>query len=198
MQISTVCSDAVLALASIGSAWQLWRGRQTGAALCMALIALAATLGLLRFAGVSALVEWHGQASRIAALLAFPLFCWILWRTQQRHAVPRAWEIIAPAFVLGLLALWPGVDRYTTLIGATGLAAALVAALASVRSDRIAFLMIAWAIALYAAAGLWVGSVGHIGPMLRVDVYHYLLAAANPLLALALLRLTQHQTPALQ
>ncbi len=197
MQISTVFSDATLALASSWSAWQLWRGRQTGAALCMALIALAATLGALRFAGVSALVESHEQASRIAALLAFPLFCWILWRTQHRHAAPRPWEIIAPAFLLCLLALWSGVDRYATLIGAAGLAAALVAALASLRSDRIAFLMIAWAIALYAAAGLWIGSVGHIGPMLRVDVYHYLLAAANPLLALALLRLTQHAIPAL-
>lgn len=196
MQISTVCSDAVLALASSWCAWRLWRGRQTAAALCMVLIALAATLGVLRFAGVLARVEWHGQASRIAALLAFPLFCWILWRTQHRRAVPRAWEIIAPALLLSLLALWSGVDRYATLIGAAGLAAALVAALASLRSDRIAFLMIAWAVALYAAAGLWVGSVGHIGPMLRVDVYHYLLAAANPLLALALLRLTkQAPTP---
>lgn len=193
MQISTSISDGVLAIATAWAVWRLLRARHAGAALCMAIIAAAASLGSMRFAGVIELVDAHAQLSHYAALVAFPVFGWLLLRTQMRGGVVSIWEFLVATVLFTALSLWSGVDRYASWLGATGLGCALIAALASIRRDRVSFLLIGWSVALYAAAGLWVGTDGMLGPTLRVDAYHYLLAIANPMLVLALLRFDDHR-----
>ncbi len=188
MQISTALSDGVLASASIAAAVLLIRAGRRWCGIWMLAIAAAALVGTIRYAGVEKLETLHGALSLWAALVAFPSFCWaLLRRLRGRHDV-RAGESLAIAAGLNLFLLVATRPDVPTAVGAVALGIAALGATALFKHRRSLFLMLAWAIAGYAAAGLWVGTTGMLGPMLRIDLYHYLLAAANLLFGYALWR----------
>jgi len=188
MILSTALSDGALAVATFFCAFLLLRARYAWCAIWMCAIALAALCGTLRFAGVDGLESLHLALSRWAAMVALPGFCWAMARQLRTRRPVRAGEALAIAAGLNLLLLVAPRADVVTAVGACALLVAMVGAAALYRSRRDVFLMIAWAIALYAIAGLWVGTEGQLGPMPRVDVYHYVLAAANLLFAFALRR----------
>lgn len=188
MQWTTALSDGVLTSASIAAAVLLIRAGRRWCGIWMLAIAAAALVGTLRFGGVPGLEPLHGALSLWAALVAFPSFCWaLLRRLRGRHDV-RAGESLAIAAGLNLFLLVATRPDVPTAVGAVALGIAALGATALFKHRRSLFLMLAWAIAGYAVAGLWIGTSGMLGPMLRIDLYHYLLAAANLLFGYALWR----------
>lgn len=186
MQLSTALSDGVLAVATITAAVLMIRAGRRWCGIWMLAIAAAALIGAIRFAGVSKLEALHGALSLWAALVAFPSFCWaLLRRLRGRHDV-RAGESLAIAAGLNLFLLVATRSDVPTAVGAVALGIAVIGATALFKHRRSLFLMLAWAIAGYAIAGLWIGTIGQLGPMLRIDAYHYVLAAANLLFGYAL------------
>jgi hypothetical protein len=187
MQLSTAISDGVLAAATILAAVLLARAGLRWCAAWMTAIALAAIVGALRFSGAADVTPLHAALSSFAAVVAFPSFCWAMMRSLQLGRDLGAGESLLIAAVLNLLLLVAAPAEVATAVGALALAVALVGARRLyVQQRRGAALTVGWAVALYAIAGLWVGTFGTIGPLLRVDAYHYLLAVANLLFAFAL------------
>ena len=187
MQLSTAISDGVLAAATFLAAVLFARAGLRWCAAWMVAIALAAIAGVVRFSGVADVEPLHTALSSFAAVVAFPSFCWAMMRSLQLGRDLRAGESLLIAAALNLLLLIAAPAEAATAIGALALAVALIGARRLyVQQRRGAALTIGWAVALYAVAGLWVGTFGTIGPLLRVDAYHYLLAVANLLFAFAL------------
>lgn len=186
MQLSTVISDGVLAAASLGAGWMFSRGGRYWCAVWMVAIALAAIAGTVRFSGVDGIAPLHNALSSWAAVVAFPGFCWAMTRSIYSGRDLRAGEALAIAAALNFLMLIEQSSELITTVGALALFIALIGAYKLYSSRRGAALMIGWAVALYAIAALWIGTVGSIGPLLRVDAYHYLLAIANLVFAAAL------------
>jgi hypothetical protein len=181
---STAISDGLLCLTTTVSAVLLWRGSRRSAAICLAVIAAAALLGTLRFAGVAEVVSGHEALSHLAAVAALPVFCLVYWRSLDRGrmtSVVLAILLIAALYVIARWVTWP---PYATVIGAVGLLFALWGSIA----PRQAAAMVPGvsAVVLYAVAGLVIGTVGTWHGWPRVDLYHYAIALANPLFALAL------------
>ena len=185
MNLTSSCiSDGVLCLSTAVSAFMLWRGGKRSAALCLVFVAAAAFLGSLYFAGISGAATWHDRLSFFAATAAVPAFCWVYWRSLAARRVPHLFVTIVLMVVLYLIAhffKWP---PYPTVIGAIGLVLALWGSVASRRPATIALGTLA--VMLYAVAGLVIGVVGVWHGWARVDLYHYAIALANPLFALAL------------
>jgi hypothetical protein len=182
-QWSTAVSDGVLFVATAWASARLWSRGQRSAALAMALIALPALIGTLRHAGVEALADAHARSSFAAAVAAFPAFCWVFFCAHgRRRLVPVLETLVLIAALIGVawVLQWP---PYATVIGAIGLALIVAGALIS-RDPRVIVNGVGGA-ALYAIAGLVVGTAGDWSGLLRVDVYHLLIAVANVLLAMA-------------
>ena len=186
MSLSTAVSDGVLAIATLSAAWMLFRSGRHWCAAWMLAIALAAVAGTIRFAGVDDLESLHLALGRWAEMVAFPSFCWAMARFLYTRRDVRAGESLAIAAGLNFVLLIAHRADIATAIGAVALIIAMFGATTLFKSQRNKFLMIAWAVGLYAIAGLWIGNDGTLGPLPRIDIYHYLLAAANVLFALAL------------
>lgn len=186
MQLSTAISDGTLAVASLVACMLLFGCGRRWCAVWMGAIALAALAGTVRFAGVDEVVPLHAALSQWAAFVALPSFCWAMTRYLYSGRDVRAGESLAIAAALNLALLIASDTDTATAIGAVALIVAFFGAMTQFKSARTVFLLIAWAIGFYAVAGLSIGVVGVLGPMLRVDIYHYLLAAANLLFGAAL------------
>ena len=191
MQLSTVFSDGILALCSVIAVVLLWRARRHWCAFWMAGIAVAALIGTLRYAGVESLTTVHNAFSLWAAVVALPSFCWAASCYLRWRRTVRAGESLGLAAALNLILLFPMDAESISVIGGTALAFLFWGALAKFRRQRPLFLMLAWGIGLYAIAGLWIGTTGQFGPVLRIDVYHCALALANILFGVAILRATR-------
>jgi hypothetical protein len=178
MTASSVFFEAVLAIATGVSAWRLWCAGFRACAFGLGWVGLAAALGALLFADVTAVDASHALITRWAAVAGFPVFgAFALWR--QFRGEP-AWPIpLLAVLVLGLLGTFVAGATYPLLIGSLGLLCLLaVAALRMRRAPRDSVLLFA-ACLLTASAGLLIGTEGRWGPLPRVDWYHLALTAAN-------------------
>ncbi len=184
MILSTAISDGVLCLVTLWATWRMARAGHAAAALSLGLIAIPAAMGALRFGGLAELADLHQRASYAAAVSALPTFCIAFafgaWKSRALAIMHVPWLVgvfvLAAAFIT-----WP---MYATVIGASGLVLAVAGAVASRRLGAIVWTVIAAAV--YAAAGLVIGTTGEWRGIARVDLYHYALAGANIAFAFAI------------
>jgi hypothetical protein len=191
--VSTAISDGALAIAALGGAVWITRRRHgpaihasSSVALGLALIAAAALIGSLRFAGVDQLTELHALLTAIAKFAARPLI--------GLGHLALAWRLrpSARAVTLVLLALTTApllayrldlADIYGLAIGTAGVLGVFAAAGRQRSRHPRAATSAAAGGALVLIAGLVIGTRGMIGPVLRVDAFHYAMALAAILLA---------------
>ncbi|MBE7436929.1 MAG: hypothetical protein HS115_00635 [Spirochaetales bacterium] len=183
MQPSTAVSDAVLALITWGAACLAHMSGSRPAAAGFALVALAASVGVLRFSILPDLVPLHTSLSAAAGQVGIPLiglgFCLIVFRIP-----PPPWALIltialcALFFVFTHFIQW---NLYGTIAGAIG-ALAIIAAGIALFPGGSAFFTAGGAL-LLVIAGLVVGTKGELAGMLRIDVFHYLMTIAIAMMA---------------
>jgi len=159
-------------------------------------IGFAAVLGSIKYSGLErgalySLVEsLHYVASGLGGYLWVPMIgaCWVYaaWKKDARflHNIMYFLAIASVMFAgLGLV-LW------RLVISGAGMLAVIVAANKSAtRGISGAGLMGFLGAALTLAAGLVIGTKGSVMGILRLDIFHLVLAIANALLALGLLRI---------
>lgn len=187
--LSTALSDALLAACSAGGAVGLRLRGEKYASTGLAMFALAASCGSLRFGGVEALIGVHDFTSALAGQVGLPLigvaYASAAWRDQLDF--PRRLQLSGAVIVLFTVfgVVFP-VAIYKTAIGAAALVliAAACASLASASPTRAA-LGGAGAV-LTAIAALGIGTEGALGPVPRIDVFHVALSLANLSLATGL------------
>lgn len=101
--------------------------------------------------------------------------------------IPRPiWYLVSAAF--GLVGWWL-TPRYSVVPGVVGMALILAAGALAARHDRRVTIAAVAGVILYLVAGLAIGTKGTIGPLKRIDVFHYLLAVAHPILAWGMIRI---------
>jgi hypothetical protein len=175
---SSVVFEALLALVTGVAVMWLWRVGLRGCAIGLSLVGLAAALGALLFAGVTAVDAPHAAITRWAAVGGFPAFAgFALWR--RFHAEPR-WPmtLLIIALLIGL-GYWLSAAIYPLVIGTVGLLGLLLVALTLLRSAPSSAAAVLTGCALTALAGLLIGTEGRWGPLPRVDCYHLALSVAN-------------------
>jgi len=208
MQYSTALSDALLAIACLACVLALGKQRnrtaenqrprlfctQIGFALPMA----AAMVGALRFGLAPDLRELHEWLSRASSLLGLPLL------GLAALSLGRKWHWSGPAWghlLLGLCAFfalfqqlgWQ--DEYRLGLQLGSLLLIVYGGLLQ-WPQRLPLLLAAAVTGLFVFAGLVIGTTGDIGPLLRIDLFHALLALAYPLLAWLLMLLADQESPA--
>lgn len=157
-----VLCELALFCACVWAAWGCARRRQGWAVLGFALLGVAALLGALTYAGLDAVSEPHRCLSTAAGRVALVLIAFAgglgRWRT------------------LGVLA---AVVVMTLLPDELALAGNLTALLAIAWKGRSARWSLAVAgVALFASAGLLIGTHGEWLGVARLDLFHLCLAAA--------------------
>lgn len=180
IQLSTALSDGTLMLAAFAAClWLRARGERytsTG----FLLIGCAAFIGTVRFSINPELDELHGFVSALATCTGLPLIGVQYLATCLRWPGPDGRMITMGASVVGFAAFglaFP-VPLYGTLVGALSMIAVIAGAARCVpHHPRRAAAAIGGALA-FVLAGLVIGTEGTLGPMLRVDVFHYVLIAA--------------------
>jgi len=178
MTVSSVVFEAVLAFATAFSVVRLWRAGWRACAFGLSFVGLAAALGALLFAGVTAVDAGHASITRWAAIAGFPAFggfaLWRYFRAEPRW--PATLLVIASLIAVGY---WLTSPLYPQVIGAIGLLCLLIVAIAKMKTAPRHGVVLLVACALTALAGLLIGTVGQWGPLPRVDWYHLALTAAN-------------------
>lgn len=200
MQLAHAVSDSVLVLSTLTAIRSLITGAPLGAqrhhlhaaAIGLSLMGLAAFVGVLRFAGADALLPLHSTLSAFATSMTMPLLglaavaiAWPLALTRRRWL--RITGLLAGLFALAMLL--DVLPLYGIGIGALGTLSALFVGLRSLAA-RGGLLLTSGAI-LVLIAGLGVGTDGELGPVDRIDVFHYLLALANLAFGPALVQLAR-------
>jgi hypothetical protein len=190
MAMSTSVSDFVFAAACGWACAILLRQRdpvRRYAAIGMALMAVAASLGGLRYAGVEALVPAHRMASLLAAAVApgcFGMVALALARGWSRRVVELGLLALLLGFVVGGLvlrvAIWP------TAIGSLAVVAMVII---GTRARSRAGLELGVGALILALAGLVIGDEGTIGPLRAIDVFHVALTLAHLSIAAGLVGL---------
>jgi hypothetical protein len=197
--IDAAWSDAILAGCALAPGCALtWRGRAAATARTVGGVGLlavgcAASLGTLRFGGLSSLVAAHDGATWIAATVGIPM-------VGLAYALPRSTARAAPMIVcLALLgAAWAlhGNPTYRTLVGGGAMGVALVGAAARFRQDAVsAGLGVAGALGVV-VAGLGIAGDGHWGPLSRIAWFHLAFAVSCAALGGGLLRTADGRLPA--
>lgn len=181
--------DLLLALSCVGAGvWLLRQGepRLRYAALGMALMAVAAGFGALRYAGFEQLAGLHRGASRLAGGVTPPSVALVA------AALCFGWQRLSLALgvlIAAALAIGVGLDvgLYATALGSVAVLVMLGLAL---RERTRAALTLACGGLILALAGLAIGSQGTLGPFARIDLFHLTLALAHLLMAGGLVGLT--------
>lgn len=195
MQYSTAVSDALLAIACLACVLTLGKQRsrtaedqrprlfctQMGFALPMA----AAIAGALRYGLDADMRELHEWFSRASSLLGLPLL------GLAALSLGRNWPWSGPNWgrlLLGLCAFFAlfqqlgRLDEYRLALQLGSLLLILYGGLLQ-WPQRLPLLLALAVAGLFIFAGLVIGTDGVIGPLLRIDLFHALLALAYPLLA---------------
>lgn len=180
--------DLLLALSCVGAG--LWLLRQPDprlryAALGMALMAIAAGFGALRYAGLEQLAGLHRAASRLAGGVTAPSIALVA------AALCLGWRrigVVVGLLIVAALAIAIGLDLglYATALGSV---AVLVMIGLALRERTRSAATLALGGLVLAAAGLAIGSQGMLGPFARVDLFHLALALAHLLMAAGLVGL---------
>lgn len=199
MQYSTAFSDGLLAVAC--AACVLLVGRARGrysegdqpalfcALLGFLLPAAAASVGVIRYGFDPSWQPAHLWLSQASSFLGLPLL------GATALALSRGWIWSRPNWgriLLGLCAFFElfrqlgYLEDYRLALSLLTLVLILYAGAMQWPQPR-PLLIAAGTLGLFLLAGLGVGSEGTIGPLLRVDLFHVLLALTYPLLAWLLL-----------
>ncbi len=191
MNLATAISDGALAACAFAGAITLERTRRSAragqhqalmsATVGLGLIGLAAAIGCLRYGVAPGLIELHILFSGLAGHFAMPLigaaYVAIAWSLGPSR---NAW--LALFIALGLLPTISVIvglyDIYTLLVGSVGVAGILAAAAQRRRAQPSAAVVAAAGALLVLIAGLVIGTEGDIGPIARIDAFHYTLAVA--------------------
>lgn len=156
------------------------------------LIGVAAFIGTLRHSINPELQNLHHFVSALASCAGLPLIAVQYASTRFGRPGPEGRMNTMGVSVVGFAAFglaFP-LALYPTLVGGLSMAVVLIAAGASFKRDaRRAAFAFGGALA-YIVAGLVVGTTGKLGPFLRVDVFHVVLAVASLGLAAGLPRRT--------
>ncbi len=191
---STALTDALLATCSAAGALGLRARGEKYASVGLAMFALAASCGTLRFGGVHSVIGVHDFTSALAGQVGLPLiglaYLSSAWRTQIDFSrrLQLGGALVVGFTVFGVV--FP-VAAYKTAVGAAalvavGLACARHAARARSQAAGYRAAIGALGAALTAVAGLAVGTEGQLGSVPRIDLFHILLASANLALAAGL------------
>jgi len=183
MQLSTALSDAILALVAWGAAVIAHLSGSRPAAAGFALVALAASIGVLRFSAWPQLVPVHTSLSLVAGQVGIPLiglgFCLAVFRMPPPPGPLLITLILCVLFfIFQHLIVW---NLYGTVVGALGAVAIIAAGIALFPAPSA--LWTAGGALLLVIAGLAVGTRGELAGMLRIDLFHYLMAIAIGMMA---------------
>lgn len=197
MPWSTAVSDGALTAVCLGASATLLRvgGRsRTLGGMGFGLVGFAAALGTLRFGFFPSIEPAHTAFSRVAGLVGVPLIgvgfaTSALSSDALRKTVGISCLVALP---LGAMALgW--LPLYRLGVGGLAMVVSIAISARHLSSDRrVGFAGISGA-GLVMLAGLVIGTDGELMGFQRIDWFHYVLATANALLALSLLR--QGQEP---
>jgi len=190
MQLAHAVSDGALVLSTLTAIRSLITGAPLGAqrpplyaaAFGLSVMALAAFVGVLRFAGADALQPLHSTLSAFATSTSMPLLGLAAVALTGPLALTRRGWIQLTGLLAGLFAVSTllGVEPiYGLGIGALGTASALLVGLRSLGRARRGGVLLTSGAVLVLVAGLGVGTTGELGPFDRLDIFHYLLALAN-------------------
>ncbi|KRW62776.1 DUF6962 family protein [Pseudomonas sp. TTU2014-080ASC] len=202
MQYSTALTDAILALACFACTFAISKVRKSQsealqAALFCALLgfllpAVAASAGVIHFGFDPAAQAAHAWLTQASTFLGFPLLGAAALSISMGWNWSRAnWGRL----LLGLCAffeLFRQMDHLDDYRLAISLGTLLMILVAGLRQwpNRQSLIPAVAAVALFAIAGLAVGTHGLMGAVHRVDLFHILLSIAYPLLLWLLTSLT--------
>ena len=191
--ISTVISDGALALITLASALPLLRSRnpsRTFGAAILIFIGLTAAVGAMRFAGMNVAL-FHDSMTWTSKMIAVPLLGGVF------AALGLGKRVIRPFWLMAGIALgglgWALPQSLSVLPSALGMLLILVFCARLFRTEPKASAAGCVGVALYLVMGLVIGTKGRLWGIARVDLFHYGLAFAHPLLAYAMQRLDRSE-----
>lgn len=183
-QPTTFLSDGVLALLSCFGAYLV--ARKTFLSYSgFLLLASAAVLGTIKFAGITQVTTFHRLASEVAEFVGVPaIFIGIYHREKTLEQLRTSVIILGVLIVLYLVfACGFKLKNYRIVVG-------LVAVLAAVYESVIqSQLLIFFGILFFVAAGSLIGNEGKLFGLRRVDLLHYILALGCILVSYGVTRL---------
>ena len=175
-QYSTSLSDGILVISALTTA-KIIASKSITSAIGFILMAIAASLGVIRFSSANAaegLIGWHKYMSWMTQSVGLPLI---------GSSYLRLWHpYLANAILASSIAILVLQNRVLSqkvgsaageAIGAVVMVAILVQSVANVNGFGIL------GVALFGVAALAVKTEGQIYGFRRVDVFHYILAIAN-------------------
>ena len=165
--------DGLLATAALVLAWRMRRDPAVCAG--AAALGVAATIGTLRFAGISELIPLHTFLSSVAGWASLPLLA-----LHRRLRWPHAIAGLGLACVLAALPLPPLAN---TLVGVASVVGLVVAFGRTRRWEGAAGAL------GFPVAALLIGTRGELAGLHRLDVYHVVLTASVAAMGIALHRM---------
>ncbi|EQA44402.1 putative membrane protein [Leptospira broomii serovar Hurstbridge str. 5399] len=192
MQTSTVISDFILAAFAAWTGFRLhgnWN-KQSGAWGFYS-IAIGAALGSLFFAGVTVIEPIYRIVIRFAAEVGVPWIGLAFFVGTFGRISRRNWITISLFLVLmSLVDRWIGLGDYSTFIGALSFITIIVSCVKRYNgAHKPAAMYGILGSLLFIFAGLAIGTVGEAAGILKVDIYHFVLAGACYCLGFSLKRL---------
>jgi len=191
-QYSTAVSDGVLASITIFVVCQLLAANRLYAAFGFFTVAAAAVFGVIRFSQAcpsSRLVSLHRYLSWLAQAVGMSLVSASF--IQNHSSFLTGFVVVVPiviALLQGIISQTSWCSTAGEIVGSVAVVAVFV--VGCVTANGFAIL----GTALTAFAGVVVKTEGQIGGVLRVDVFHYILAFANIVLMKGL---AQYDLPAI-
>ena len=177
-EYSTSLSDALLALCSLYIAWKLCI-TNLFPAIAFTLIALAATCGCLRFAGIrwpSQLISWHKYLSWASGAFGVP--CIVVGYCRISYLNMAANILLCLAITTLLIEKFMNDKRFIETVVLFVNASAVLTCLYTCLFVRFS-LCGCLGIVLYVLAGTVVKTEGYYGSIPKVDIFHYMLAIGN-------------------
>ncbi|TGL59053.1 DUF6962 family protein [Leptospira sarikeiensis] len=196
MQISTAISDLVLAIAAAWAALSVQTSAKgnvskKGGAYGLFLIALGAFFGVIFFLGGNWITPIYRPIVHIAGVVGVPWIGIAFFNAGLGKINPKTWNLLSLILlILAILDYLYSLGIYSTIIGGVSLVFVIVVCIRKYKGNQktAALYGIAGAL-LFILSGLVIGTVGSIGPILKVDLFHYGLAAASYCLGYSLKRL---------
>uniref|UniRef100_A0A7S4IGK4 Uncharacterized protein n=1 Tax=Vannella robusta TaxID=1487602 RepID=A0A7S4IGK4_9EUKA len=183
-QISVAISDALLAVTSTMSVFLLKDNPDCVVdAYSFAVLALAASAGVIRFGIAPSFVPVHKFLALIAAN-SVAMLSLSIWTFNDGDTVDRTTRLMACALILLICEIpcwWWGLDSFLemfqTIVIGMCLSLVVIKSYYLIPNDEgKLFLM---GVFLYLSSSILVGTKGSYGPIKRVDVFHVMLVFAN-------------------